>query len=313
MNLTRLLPHQDDKIYLTDGGLETTMIFDKNIDLPHFAACELLHTEEGCQHLHEYYSEYAKVAVETKSNFIIESPTWRANPSWGKLLGYDDQMLLDLNHRAIAICKDIRDTYQTENTRMLISGCMGSHGDGYNPEDGMTAEEAKNFHSMQIGILKAAGVDFVSAFTMAYVEEAVGLALAARLHNIPVVISFTVETDGKLPTGMSLRDAIEQVDRITENYVSYYMINCAHPSHFDFVLNDSEAWVSRISSLRANASCKSHEELDESTELDEGCPDDLAKQTHSLFNKFNQINVLGGCCGTSVKHIRAMQVACDTH
>ena len=305
------LPQNSEGMYLTDGGLETTMIFQENQELPYFAACELLRSEDGCNVLHKYFSSYAELASNNKTNFILETPTWRANPSWGGLLGYSIEELIELNKRAVALCKDIRDSYQSEECHILISGCMGPNGDGYVADEALSVSEAQAFHSTQIRALLEGGVDLVSAFTMSYVEEAVGLALAAKELKVPVVISFTVETDGHLPTGMSLMEAIRTVDEVTDGYVSYYMINCAHPSHFESVLNDNEPWLSRIGGLRANASCKSHAELDEATELDEGNPSDLAMSYRGLMDKFKNIRVIGGCCGTSLKHIDAMYHACS--
>ncbi len=238
--------------------------------------------------------------------FVLESATWRANPDWGTKLGYDRETLAEMNYKAIALLHDIRNEYETEQSRMVISGCLGPRGDGYNPTQLMTADEAQEYHKPQIETFRNAGADLVSAITMNYVEEAIGIARAAQSINMPVVISFTVETDGKLPTGQTLQDAIEQVDETTGNFPAYYTINCAHPTHFKDVLIGSAPWLERIRGIRANASTKSHAELDEATELDDGNPEELSSYYRELKGKLPNLNVLGGCCGTDRRHIEAI-------
>jgi S-methylmethionine-dependent homocysteine/selenocysteine methylase len=148
----------------------------------------------------------------------------------------------------------------------------------------------------------------VTAITMTYVEEAVGVALAAREARIPAAISFTVETDGHLPSGQPLGEAIQQVDEETGRAPAYYQVNCAHPSHFDGVLDTGGEWRERIRGVRANASTMSHAELDEATELDDGDPADLGERYATLAATLPNLNVLGGCCGTDHRHVRA---ACE--
>jgi S-methylmethionine-dependent homocysteine/selenocysteine methylase len=124
------------------------------------------------------------------------------------------------------------------------------------------------------------------------------------------VISFTLETDGKLPTGESLGYAIETVDRATSRFPAYYMINCAHPDHFREVLDGDAGWAQRVRGIRANASRKSHAELDDSTELDAGHPQELGEQYAELLLRFPRINVLGGCCGTDHRHVACISASC---
>ena len=205
--------------------------------------------------------------------------------------------------QAIELLEEIRAEYEDGNTKMVISGCVGPRGDGYNPSDFMTEEEAEGYHKVQIETFSYTNADMVTAITMTYFEEAVGITQAAKSLGMPVVISFTVETDGKLPSGQSLKDAIQKVDEATSNYPAYYMINCAHPTHFENVLVENEPWLQRIRGLRANASTLSHAELDEAEELDDGSPSELSSQYKELRNKLNNLNVLGGCCGTDHRHI----------
>ncbi len=297
------LPQLSDNLYLTDGGLETTLLFYDGFDLPDFAAFTVMNNEEGMQALRKYYRTYAQIARDNELGFILESATWRASSYWGDRQGYSDDALTDVNHKAIEFLSTIRDEFETDKTKMVISGCVGSPGDGYNPTNMMSEDEAERYHSKQIEILSRTDVDFVSAFTIAYVEEAIGFTRAAMKSNIPAVISFTVETDGRLPSGQLLKEAIEQVDSATGNGPAYYMINCAHPTHFENVLTNGESWLKRIRGIRANASCKSHAELDESEEIDSGDPVELGIQYKELKNRLVNLNVLGGCCGTDHRHI----------
>jgi S-methylmethionine-dependent homocysteine/selenocysteine methylase len=219
------LPQLSSDLFITDGGLETTMIFREGLDLPDFAAFDLLKHNAGCQALQQYFRTYATLAKNYQIGLVLESATWRANPDWGTKLGYSNLALAEMNHKAIALLHDIRQEYETEQSRMVISGCLGPRGDGYIPSDLMTADEAQHYHQPQIQTFHDADADLVTAITMNYVEEAIGITLVAQSLGMPVVISFTVETDGKLPTGQTLKEAIQQVDSATHQAPAYYMIN----------------------------------------------------------------------------------------
>lgn len=299
------LPHQSDAIFLTDGGFETTLLFLEGFDLPYFAAFDLLKTEKGYNAIQNYYRRYLGIAKKFNTNFILETPTWRANPDWVEKVGYPKPAMREINEKAVRLLSGLRPEFAPDVKTILISGCIGPRGDGYVPGNSMTAEEAQNYHSAQIQALHEASVDLISAITMNYAEEAIGITRAANAVNLPVVISFTVETDGKLPTGMTLKDAIEKVDENVRMLPIYYMINCAHPTHFlsELIAGQNEPWTKRIKAIRANASCKSHAELDESTTLDRGIPHDLGKEYKKLKDLFPHMNVFGGCCGTDEEHL----------
>lgn len=297
------LPQLNEK-FLTDAGLETVLIFHENVELPEFAAFYLLKDDDGTEVLRNYYRSFAGLANENKVGLILESATWRANPDWAAKIGVSGEQLAEMNRKSIELLTEIREKYETENSKMVISGCVGPRGDGYTVEDAMTAETAEKYHSEQIKVFSETEADLVSAITMNYAEEAIGIVRAAENAEMPVVISFTVETDGNLPTGQTLKDAIETVDRETGNYPAYYMINCAHPTHFENVLETDEDWTKRIGGLRTNASTKSHAELNESETLDEGNPAELGRQHAPLLEKLENLNVLGGCCGTDIRHVR---------
>ena len=225
------LPQLSGDLFLTDGGIETTLIFHDGLDLPEFAAFDLLKDEEGFGALRRYFRTYAAIAAKYQVGFILESATWRASSDWGAKIGYSADDLKVKNQQAIELLDEIRAEYEDVNTKMVISGCIGPRGDGYNPSDFMTEEEAERYHKVQIETFSATNTDMVTAITMTYFEEAVGITRAAKSLGMPVVISFTVETDGKLPSGQSLKDAIQKADEATSNYPAYYMINCAHPTH----------------------------------------------------------------------------------
>jgi S-methylmethionine-dependent homocysteine/selenocysteine methylase len=174
----------------------------------------------------------------------------------------------------------------------------------------MTAEESARYHRPQLEALREGGADMVSAITMTYAEEAMGIAVAARECGMPVAISFTVETDGRLPSGQPLKMAVDETDAATDSFPAYYMINCAHPEHFHSALADEGAWLDRIGGIRANASRKSHAELDASTELDIGDPAELGRQYRALRTHLPRLFLFGGCCGTDCRHVSAICDAC---
>jgi len=296
----------NQSMILTDGGLETTLIFQNGIDLPHFAAFDLINKPQYKKVLSSYYKKYMNLAVKNNTGFIMESPTWRANPDWGYKLGYSEKELVMVNKQAIADMQALSLEYSPQIETILISGCIGPRGDGYTVKDAMTAAEAATYHNDQIIAFKEAGADLTSAFTMNYINEGLGISLAAKKNRMLVVISFTVETNGNLPSGESLKSAIESIDKQTKNYPLYYMINCAHPSHFIHELEKKGAWKERIMGIRANASCKSHTELDESTEIDSGDIINLANWHKILKQQLPNLKVYGGCCGTDHSHIEAI-------
>ena len=307
------LPQLSRNIFITDGGIETDLIFHEGLDLPSFATFVLLTNDNGNEALRKYFHRYAALARGYEVGLVFETATWRSSPEWGMSLGYSKSALADINRKAVELLSEIRREYQNEKTKIVISGCLGPRGDGYNPSNLMSAKEAQEYHAVQIGTFSQTEADMVTAITMNYVEEAIGIAEAAKSFSIPSVISFTVETDGRLPTGQTLKDAIHQVDEVTANSPAYYMINCAHPSHFTNTLSDGESWLERIHGVRTNASKKSHAELDFSVKLDEGNPIELAQEHNALLNKLKNLNVLGGCCGTDLRHIEEICKAALHH
>lgn len=302
------LPQLEGGLFLTDGGMETTLVFHEGVDLPEFASFDILKSDAGERWLRDYYERYISIAKNARAGFVLESVTWRASPDWGRAIGYDLARLADANRQAIDLLHDLR-AAQSEPMELVVSGCLGPRGDGYDAARVMSADEAADYHAWQIDVLDDAGVDMVSAFTMTNIPEVVGITRAAQARGVPCAISFTVETDGRLPTGQSLADAIQTVDSETSDGPAYYMINCAHPTHFESALQPKE-WVKRIRALRANSSKRSHAELDNATELDDGDPAELGRDHRRLLSEWPHINVLGGCCGTDHRHVEAIATAC---
>ncbi len=303
------LPQLRNSLFLTDGGLETTLVFHERVELPHFAAFDLLRTEDGIARLRRYFETYTRIALERNVGIVLEAPTWRANPDWAVKLGYDTATLADANRTAIGLLLEVRAALETAGTPVVISGNLGPRGDGYRADSRMSVAEAANYHGAQIATFAETDADMIGAFTMNYVEEALGIARAARAASMPLALSFTVETDGKLPSGQSLTEAIERVDEESDEYPVYYMINCAHPSHFENVLDELGRKVRRVRGLRANASRRSHSELDACPDLDAGDPRELGGEYRVLARKLPALTVVGGCCGTDDRHVAAIAAA----
>ncbi len=300
------LPQLGSRVFLTDGGMETTLIFLQGVELPEFAAITLMDNAEGVQIAMEYYQSYLEMTQRYQRGFILESVTWRGSYDWAKPLGYSAQKLEELNRIAIRMLHDLRAQYETSETPIVISGCIGPRGDGYDASNTITANAAQQYHAEQIRIFREEEADLVTAMTINSADEAIGITRAAQAENMPVVISFTLETDGRLPSGQTLVDAIKQVDATTGQGPAYFMINCAHPSHFIETLRNHHPALDRIRGIRANASCKSHAELDEATELDSGDPYELGQFYLDLKQHLPQLTVIGGCCGTDHRHVKAM-------
>jgi S-methylmethionine-dependent homocysteine/selenocysteine methylase len=302
------LPQLSGRTFITDGGMETDLIFHRGLELPHFASFVLLEDEPGRDALRNYFRPYIAIARERDVGIVLDTPTWRANPDWGAKLGYTADELERVNRRGVTLLEELRAEAGDELT-LLISGCIGPRGDGYRADALMTAGEAERYHAPQIETFAETSADLITALTMTYAHEAAGIARAAVTHGMPVVISFTIETDGRLPSGQSLGDAIEQVELATDGAPAYFMVNCAHPTHMAPAFADDGPWLDRVRGLRANASAKSHAELDESEELDEGNPSELADQYRDLAATLRNVTVVGGCCGTDQRHIAAIAAA----
>jgi homocysteine S-methyltransferase len=294
---------------LTDAGLETVLVFEEGLELPEFAAFPLVDSDEGRTALRRYYKPFLRLARDRGVPLVLSAPTWRANPDWGRLLGYEGDDLAAVNQRAIAFVESVRDDVLEPSDRdsVVIEASLGPRSDAYRPTLLMDERDAERYHAIQLRALAEAGCAQVSALTLTYPEEAIGIARAATALNLSIVVGFTVETDGRLASGASIEDAIVAIDDATDGAPKSFMINCAHPTHFADALPEGDS-RGRIRGLRANASTRSHEELDESPELDSGDPADLAERYVALRRDLPELEVLGGCCGTDIRHVTAI---CD--
>ncbi|HYO05233.1 MAG TPA: homocysteine S-methyltransferase family protein [Mycobacterium sp.] len=301
LNQRRQLPQlAGDQMFVTDGGLETDLVFHHGIELPCFAAFPLLEEPDTRDALRRYYAGYLDIAREHETGFVVEAATWRANSDWAARLGFSPERLDAVNREAIEVAEEVRAAAALDGITAVVSGCIGPR------EESMTAAEAERYHSVQIATFAGTTADQVTAVTMNNVAEAIGIVKAAAAADIPAAISFTVETDGRLATGQSLREAIEQVDAATDQSAAYFMVNCAHPTHLATSFDEEGPWLRRVIGLRLNASTRSHAELDEAEELDEGDPDDFGAGTAALRERLPAATVFGGCCGTDARHVAAI-------
>jgi S-methylmethionine-dependent homocysteine/selenocysteine methylase len=299
------LPQLAGGTFITDGGMETTLIFHQGFELPCFASFVLLEDAAGLQALRSYFDPYLTIASAHGVGFVLDSPTWRASPDWGAKLGYSRDAIADVNRRGVALIEEIRADAGDE-TPIVLAGSIGPQGDAYSPDDLISADEAERYHTAQLTALAGTAVDMATAYTLTTAAEAVGMVRAATGVGLPIAISFTVETDGRLPDGQTLHEAVDEVDSATDEAAAYFMINCAHPTHFASALPPQGRFRERIRGLRANASTKSHAELDDSETLDAGDPAALAVEYQSLRRALPKLNVIGGCCGTDHRHIAAI-------
>jgi homocysteine S-methyltransferase len=290
--------------WVTDGGLETDLIFHHGVDLPEFAAYPLLRTDDGRALLRRYYEGYARVAERAGRGLRLESPTWRANPDWGAALGDDTSALTELNRSAVGFMQALATEWGGRVAATAVVGMIGPRGDGYAAGSASSADEAAEYHAAQVAAFAQEGADEVAALTLTDTREALGVVRAADAAGIPAVVSFTVETNGRLPDGTPLGEAIETVDATAPP--SYFMVNCAHPQHLLPAFAGAGPWVDRIRGLRSNASTQSHAELDESETLDEGDLAVLVRAHREVEAHLPALEIVGGCCGTDARHVAAL-------
>jgi homocysteine S-methyltransferase len=295
------LPQLSGRPFITDGGMETELIFHRGVDLPYFAAFHLLADERGTDELRRYFEPYLAFARDAGVGIVLDTPTWRASSDWGALLGYSAAAIDGVNRRAVELLEEVR----RDAADVVVCGCVGPRGDGYSADTRLIADEAERYHSRQVAVFADTSAQLVAALTMTHADEAIGIVRAARAADIPVAVSFTVETDGRLPSGEVLGEAIDRVDAETDGAAAYFMVNCAHPTHFADALENAP-WIDRLRGVRANASRLSHAELDEADDLDEGDPTELAESFVALRARLPAVTIVGGCCGTDVRHVGAV-------
>ena len=298
--------------FITDGGIETHIIFNMGVELPHFSAFPLNDSETGREVIRGYYRDYLPVARAAARGFLFATDSWRASPDWADRLGYDRALLKQNNVTAVALCAELAEEFAAAGVESTIAGVLGPRRDAWQYDTSMTVAEAFDYHSPQVEAFAGTAATSLHAYTLTNAPEAIGIARSAEQAGLPVVLSFTVETDGALPGGKPLGVAIAEVDDATGGYPTYYMINCAHPHHFARELRKGASWVGRIGGLRANASTKSHAELDASPEIDIGDIAELADEHAELLPSLPNLQLIGGCCGTDHRHIAAICARCSS-
>ncbi|WP_120497274.1 homocysteine S-methyltransferase family protein [Kiloniella sp. EL199] len=307
------LPQLKGGLFLSDGGLETDLIFNQNIPIKAFAAHTLLPDEKGRGALTNYYQGFLALAQQMNTGFILDGQTWKAHPHWADDLGEGLDDIEAANHASVAFIAALREKWDNNTQQAIVlNASLGPRGDAYAPDYQISTKEAEDYHAQQVSWLAATPVDMITAMTFTQSEEAIGAVRAAHKAKLPIAVSFTVETDGLLPTGQSLADAIDQVDRETNSQAIYFMINCAHPEHFPPNLSSGDlsdnqlgdhSWAKRIKGIRCNASRMSHAELDNCEALDAGNPDELGQQYQEIYSRMPWLNIFGGCCGSDLRHL----------
>jgi S-methylmethionine-dependent homocysteine/selenocysteine methylase len=296
------LPQLSGDIYLADAGVETDLIFNHGIEIREFAAHTLLPIPQGRTALSRYFEGFLSLAKQQNTGFILDTVTWKAHRHWAEKLGATDDELKAANEDCVRFIAELRARFSGNGKPIVLNAVIGPRGDAYKPEATISMDSAEQYYAQQLGWLAATEIDMVTALTFNQGGEAAGLAKAARKVGLPAVVSFTVETNGALPNGQSLADAITEVDATTGQYPAYYMVNCAHPDHFGDALLDAPC-ARRIRGIRANASRQSHAELDAAPELDAGNPHELAQQYGALSRRMPWLNVFGACCGSDLRHV----------
>jgi homocysteine S-methyltransferase len=302
--------------FLANGGIETYLLFQQGFPLRDGCGFEVFDDPAALEALERTYLEpIADAALENGLGLVYDALVWRASPDWFARLGYKPADVERLNRLAISRTREALESWRrkrggaAKTMPLVVSADIGPRGDGYRVESRASVDAARGYHDPQVGIVAEAGADLVGAMTMTHVEEAIGIALAAKERKLPVTIAATVETDGRLPDHMPLSEFIARVDDATDGWPLFYLVNCAHPTHVAPTLaaarERDEAWLERFRGFRANASSKSHAELDESTTLDRGDPADLARRVAELQRSFD-LRIVGGCCGTDVEHVAAI-------
>jgi len=286
---------------VTDGGLETDLVFHHGVDLPGSAAFPLLEQERGRSLLRDYYGGYAEVAVRAGAGLLLETPTWRASADWGARLGFDAAALARANRAAVAFLSDLGGGHADRLPAVTVAGTVGPWGDEHRSGGEVDADEAAVYHRPQVDAFAEAGADLVTARALATAGEALGVVRAARAAGLPVAVSFILDTDGRLPDGSLLADVVERVD--AEGGPDFFLLNCAHPRHVLRALDEPGGWQARIRGLRCNASTASRAELAAAEQLDEGDLDVFADGHAALRSRLPWLTVLGGCCGTDVRHV----------
>lgn len=295
-------PQKEGRIYLSEGGVETEILYKYGFELPQFAVFPLLNNPEALSKLKGMYRNYLDVVAKHGMNALIGGLDYRASPDWGDLLGYSPEGLSEANHKSIAFLKEVANEYVSDIPEILIQGCIGPRGDAYDRSQSITADEAEDYHSIQLTTLKEANVDLALAITFNNIPESIGVARAAEKVGVPIAISLSLDSTSKLNTGPSLKEAITTIDTETDQAPEFYSINCSHPIEYEPAI-ESGNWIKRVRGVRPNASKMEKIALCKIGHLEEGDPVELGELCGDLARRYPHMDIWGGCCGTWDIHL----------
>lgn len=293
---------QAGRFYLTEGGTETEFMYKHGFELPHFAMFPLLDNPKAVSRMREMFRSYLEVAAKHKVCALMGGLDYRASPDWGELLGYSAASLADANLQSIEFLREIASEYLSQIPEILIQGLIGPRGDAYERNETITANEAEDYHAVQLETLKKADVDLALAITFNNIPESVGVARAAAKIGVPLGISLTLDTTSKLSSGESLADAITMIDEETGQSPAFYSINCSHPLEFEPAIGPGD-WVKRVRGVRPNASKMDKMALCKIGHLEDGDPVELGVLCGDLARRYPHMDIWGGCCGTWDRHL----------
>ncbi len=292
---------QAGRYFITEGGIETEIMYKWGFEMPHFAMFPLLDNPQAAAAIKGMYRRYLDVVAKYKQSALIGGFDYRASPDWGNLLGYSASALRDANLQSIQFLRDVAEEYKSDIDQALFSGCVGPRGDAYQTKNTMDRYQAAEYHAIQLETLKLANVDLAWALTFGDPEEAIGVCMAAESLDIPLAVSFSLDSSHHLNTGGSFSKAVEYVDEQTNNFPEFYSLNCSHPDEFNPAIKQGK-WINRVRCFRPNATKMDKISLCKLGHLEEGDPVELGYQMSDLHSRFPHIDIWGGCCGT-----------CDTH
>tara|TARA_R110002074_G_scaffold203294_2_gene371174 strand:+ start:1454 stop:2410 length:957 start_codon:yes stop_codon:yes gene_type:complete len=297
-NLPQLAGHD----MTTQGGTWTWLQYVDGFELKHFCGFDLLNDPRGVVALRDYHRKIIEAVIPFQFGILLEGIHYRASRDWGKLIGYSREGLKEINIRGVEFYRDLANEYESDSNPIPISGVIGPQGDAYDTGITPEAAEAEDYHSEQIETLKQAGADLITGATFSGVEEAIGITRAAKALEMPIVISFITNSDGRLDGGETMREAVEKVDAATNNAPAYYMINCGHPTEFESALEEKD-WTKRLGGFMPNAVAMEKLSLCSLGHLEDGNPEELGIQMGEIATRFPHIHVWGGCCGTDSRHL----------
>lgn len=295
----------ESKIILTEGGVVERIKRDPTVELDsHIGHSGLIYDSKGKKVLKKIYTGYIDIGEKYNLPMLSLAPTWRANPERIKKSIFNKHK--NINKDCVNFLKEIRSGYSNYSKLIFIGGMMACKGDAYRPEDALSKKEAKIFHKEQAILLAESEVDFIKVATLPSVSEAHGMASVISSHQIPYILSFVVQPNGKILDGTPIHQVVHIIDSEIHPKPIFYMINCVHPTIFEQAINNeiqfSRNLTKRIIGLQANTSSKSPDELDNLSYLDTSDSEEFGELMVSLHNQFG-IKVLGGCCGSDENHI----------